>query len=171
MTKYNNFTLDTDTNGIVTLTIDVPNQTMNVWTPDFINEFDSFIDDFNANDEMKGLVVTSGKANAFLAGADLNMMSENNALGKTLTHEAFEESMKLTKALRKMENGGWTTRQIQREGKKAKPAAAAIEGLALGGGLEICLATHQRFVADNPKIKLGLPEVLVGLLPGAGGTP
>ena len=143
---------------------------MNVWTPDFINEFDSFIDDFNANDEMKGLVVTSGKANAFLAGADLNMMSENNALGKTLTHEAFEESMKLTKALRKMENGGWTTRQIQREGKKAKPAAAAIEGLALGGGLEICLATHQRFVADNPKIKLGLPEVLVGLLPGAGGT-
>lgn len=170
MTKYNNFKLDTDSDGIVTMTIDVPNQTMNVWTPDFINEFDAFITDFNTNDDLKGLVLTSGKTNAFLAGADLNMMSENNAAGKTLTKEAFQESMKLTLALRKMENGGWTTRQIQREGKKAKPVAAAIEGLALGGGLEICLASHHRVVADNPKIKLGLPEVLVGLLPGAGGT-
>ena len=168
--SYNNFKLDTDSDGIVTMTIDVPNQTMNVWTPDFINEFDKFIDDYNSNDEMKGLVLTSGKENAFLAGADLNMMSEHNAAGKSLTKEAFQESRKLTLALRKMENGGWTTRQIQREGKKAKPAAAAVEGLALGGGLEICLATHQRFVADNPKIKLGLPEVMVGLLPGAGGT-
>jgi len=168
--SYNNFKLDTDADGIVTMTIDVPNQTMNVWTPDFINEFDKFIDDYNSNDDMKGLVLTSGKKNAFLAGADLNMMSEHNAAGKTLTKEAFQESRKLTLALRKMENGGWTTRQIQREGKKAKPAASAVEGLALGGGLEMCLATHQRFVADNPKIKLGLPEVMVGLLPGAGGT-
>ena len=168
--SYNNFKLDTDSDGIVTMTIDVPNQTMNVWTPDFINEFDKFIDDYNSNDDMKGLVLTSGKKNAFLAGADLNMMSEHNAAGKTLTKEAFQESRKLTLALRKMENGGWTTRQIQREGKKAKPAASAVEGLALGGGLEMCLATHQRFVADNPKIKLGLPEVMVGLLPGAGGT-
>ena len=168
--SYNNFKLDTDADGIVTMTIDVPNQTMNVWTPDFINEFDKFIDDYNSNDDMKGLVLTSGKQNAFLAGADLNMMSEHNAAGKTLTKEAFQESRKLTLALRKMENGGWTTRQIQREGKKAKPAASAVEGLALGGGLEVCLATHQRFVADNPKIKLGLPEVMVGLLPGAGGT-
>ena len=166
--SYNNFKLDTDADGIVTLTIDVPNQTMNVWTPDFINEFDTFIDDFNANEAMKGLVITSGKANAFLAGADLNMMSENS--GAELTKETFEESMKLTKALRKMETGGWTSRQIQREGKKAKPTATAIEGLALGGGLEICLATHYRVASDNPKIKLGLPEVLVGLLPGAGGT-
>ena len=168
--SYNNFKLDTDADGIVTMTIDVPNQTMNVWTPDFINEFDEFIDDYNSNDDMKGLVLTSGKENAFLAGADLNMMSEHNAAGKSLTKEAFQESRKLTLALRKMENGGWTTRQIQREGKKAKPAASAVEGLALGGGLEMCLATHQRFVADNPKIKLGLPEVMVGLLPGAGGT-
>ena len=168
--SYTNFKLDTDADGIVTMTINVPNQTMNVWTPDFINEFDTFIDDFNSNDAMKGLVLTSGKSNAFLAGADLNMMSEHNSAGSSLTAEDFEKSMKLTKALRKMETGGWTTRQIQREGKKAKPAAAAIEGLALGGGLEMCLATHQRFVADNPKIKLGLPEVMVGLLPGAGGT-
>ena len=103
--SYNNFKLDTDSDGIVTMTIDVPNQTMNVWTPDFINEFDKFIDDYNSNDEMKGLVLTSGKENAFLAGADLNMMSEHNAAGKSLTKEAFQESRKLTLALRKMENG------------------------------------------------------------------
>ena len=168
--SYNNFKTKTDKDGIVTLTIDVPNQTMNVWTPDFINEFDAFIDDFNSNDDMKGLVITSGKDNAFLAGADLQMMSENSSAGGELTQADLEEGMKLTKALRKMENGGWTTRQMQREGKKAKPAAAAIEGLALRGGLEICLASHYRVVADNPKIKLGLPEVMVGLLPGAGGT-
>ena len=140
--SYNNFKLDTDADGIVTMTIDVPNQTMNVWTPDFINEFDKFIDDYNSNDDMKGLVLTSGKQNAFLAGADLNMMSEHNAAGKTLTKEAFQESRKLTLALRKMENGGWTTRQIQREGKKAKPAASAVEGLALGGGLEVLSLIH-----------------------------
>jgi len=168
--SYNNFKLDTDADGIVTMTIDVPNQTMNVWTPDFINEFDTFIADFNSNDAMKGLVITSGKANAFLAGADLNMMSGNNDFSGELTKANLQKGMKLTLALRKMETGGWTTRQIQREGKKAKPVAAAIEGLALGGGLEICLASHHRVVADNPKIKLGLPEVLVGLLPGAGGT-
>ena len=61
--SYNNFKTKTDNDGIVTLTIDVPNQTMNVWTPDFINEFDAFIDDFNSNDDMKGLVLTSGKKN------------------------------------------------------------------------------------------------------------
>ncbi len=171
MAKYNNFTLDTDADGIVLLTVDVPNQTMNVWTPEFISEFDTFIDDFNSNDDMKGLVITSGKSNAFLAGADLEMMSKNSTLTDgEITKQDFEDAMVLQRAFRKMENGGHTVRQMQREGKKAKPCAAAIEGLALGGGLEVCLATHHRVVADNPKIKLGLPEVMVGLLPGAGGT-
>ncbi|WP_427451616.1 3-hydroxyacyl-CoA dehydrogenase NAD-binding domain-containing protein [Litorimonas sp. WD9-15] len=171
MAKYNNFTLDTDADGIVLLTVDVPNQTMNVWTPEFISEFDTFIDDFNSNEDMKGLVITSGKSNAFLAGADLEMMSKNSSLTDgEITKQDFEDAMVLQRAFRKMENGGHTVRQMQREGKKAKPCAAAIEGLALGGGLEVCLATHHRVVADNPKIKLGLPEVMVGLLPGAGGT-
>lgn len=171
MSKYKNFTLDTDKDGIVLLTVDVPNQTMNVWTPDFISEFDTFIDDFNSNEAMKGLVITSGKENAFLAGADLEMMSKNSTLTDgEITQQDFEDAMALQRAFRKMENGGHTVRQMQREGKKAKPCAAAIEGLALGGGLEVCLATHYRVAADNPNIKLGLPEVLVGLLPGAGGT-
>ena len=169
--SYQNFKTEIDADGIVLLTIDVPNQTMNVWTPDFIKEFDTFIDDFNSNDEMKGLVLTSGKSNAFLAGADLNMMSADsgNSDGPA-KREDFERAMALQRAFRKMETGGHTPRQMQREGKKAKPCAAAVEGLALGGGLEVTLATHHRVVADNPKIKLGLPEVLVGLLPGAGGT-
>ena len=143
MAKYTNFKLDTDADGIVLLTVDVPNQTMNVWTPDFIKEFDQFIDDFNSNDDMKGLVITSGKDNAFLAGADLEMMSANSTLGdRDITKDDFEEAMTMQRAFRKMENGGHTVRQIQREGKKAKPCAAAVEGLALGGGLEAVSYTH-----------------------------
>jgi len=104
--SYNNFKTKTDKDGIVTLTIDVPNQTMNVWTPDFIEEFDNFITDFNTNDAMKGLVITSGKKNAFMAGADLEMMSANNTAGSEFTKADFEKGMTLTKALRKIENGG-----------------------------------------------------------------
>ena len=165
--SYKNFSLETDKDGIVVATIDVPNQTMNVITPDFIAELVKFADEFNSNDDMKGLVWTSGKDNAFMAGADLTMMS---GLGGPVTKESVEKAMALNKAFRKFESGGHTARQISREGKKAKPVAAAIEGLALGGGLEIALASHYRVVADSPKVKLGLPEVMVGLLPGGGGT-
>src|SRR5690606_11997692 len=69
----------------------------------------------------------------------------------------FEETFRLSGLFRKLETCG-------------KPVAAAINGLALGGGMELALACHYRVVADSPKIQLGLPEVLVGMLPGAGGT-
>lgn len=165
--SYKNFTTEIDSDGIVLATINVPDQTMNVLTPDFIQELIKFADEFNGNDDMKGLVWASAKSNAFMAGADLTMMGD---IGGEITKESLQKGMGLSQAFRKFETGGHTARQISREGKKAKPVAAAIEGLALGGGLEIALASHYRVVADNPKIQLGLPEVLVGLLPGAGGT-
>ncbi|MEP1230604.1 MAG: 3-hydroxyacyl-CoA dehydrogenase NAD-binding domain-containing protein, partial [Litorimonas sp.] len=165
--SYKNFSTEIDADGIVLATIDVPNQTMNVITPDFIEELVTFADEFNSNDDMKGLVWASGKANGFMAGADLTMMS---GISGDVTKDGVEKAKSLSKAFRKFENGGHTARQISREGKKAKPVAAAIEGLALGGGLEIALAAHYRVVADSPAVKLGLPEVLVGLLPGGGGT-
>lgn len=164
---YKSFSIETDADGIAVMTINVPDQTMNVWDRTLLTEFPKFIDDFIADDAMKGLVITSGKENAFLAGADLRMLEEQTP---SLTKAFFDQSMTLTRALRKMESGGHTARQIAKERKKAKPVAAAIEGLALGGGLELALACHYRVVADNPKIQLGLPEVMVGLLPGAGGT-
>jgi len=164
---YKSFKIDIDADGIAVMTIDVPNQTMNVWDENLITEFPKFIDTFVSDDDIKGLVIASGKKNAFLAGADLRMLEEQTP---SRTKEFFEQSMMLTRALRKMESGGHSPRQIAKEGKKAKPVAVALEGLALGGGLELALACHYRVVADNPKIQLGLPEVLVGLLPGAGGT-
>ncbi len=167
MSEFKTFTLDLDADGILLMTIDVPNQGMNVWDENLISEFPKFVDRLIEDDDVKGAVICSGRKNAFLAGADLRMLEgRTGALDKA----AFEEGMSLTRLFRRMETGGHTARQIQREGKKAKPVACAIEGLALGGGLEVALACHYRVVADNPKIQLGLPEVLVGLLPGAGGT-
>lgn len=165
---YKNFTLDIDKAGIVLASINVPDQSMNVWTADFISECTAFIEDFISNDAMKGLVWTSSRDNAFLAGADLRMIEGRSG---ELSKEAFEnEGMALTRLFRRMETSGHSPRAMAREGKKAKPVAAAINGLALGGGLELCLACHYRVAENNPRIQLGLPEVLVGLLPGAGGT-
>ncbi len=164
---YKTFTVDIDADGIALVTIDVPGQTMNVWDEALMAEFPKFVEELNSNDAIKGAVICSGKKNAFLAGADLRMLEGRST---DLTKESFEQAFALNKCLRAMETGGHTAKQIAKEGKKAKPVACALEGLALGGGLELALACHYRVVADNPKIKLGLPEVMVGLLPGGGGT-
>lgn len=166
--SYKSFTVDVDGDGIALVTIDVPNQGMNVWDEVLMSEFPLFVEDFLTNEDMKGAVICSGRSNAFLAGADLRMLGGRREV--KLDKESFEGGMSLSRILRKMETGGYTPKQIAKEGKKAKPVACALEGLALGGGLELALACHYRVVADNPKIQLGLPEVLVGLLPGAGGT-
>ena len=104
---------------------------------------------------MTGIVITSGKK-AFIAGADIKDMV--TAYDRGMTHkEAYEFSHELNQVLRKMETCG-------------KPVAAAINGLALGGGLEVCLACHYRVLASDTGAVLGFPEVNIGLLPGAGGT-
>lgn len=167
MSKYTTFSVETDSDGIAVLKIDVPNQGMNVWDEALMAEFPKFVDEFIASDDMKGLVIASGRANGFMAGADLRMLEKQTG---ELTKETFNDAMTLNGALRKLETGGHTDRQIAREGKKAKPVAVALEGLALGGGLELALACHYRVAADSKKVQLGLPEVLVGLLPGGGGT-
>ncbi|GLQ20182.1 3-hydroxyacyl-CoA dehydrogenase NAD-binding domain-containing protein [Algimonas porphyrae] len=167
MADYTTFSVETDADGIALMTIDVPNQGMNVIDENFMAEMPRFFDAFIASETMTGLVIASGRKNAFMAGADLRMLEKQDG---TLDKAAFEAGMTLNRAFRKLETGGHTDREIQREGKKAKPVAVALEGLALGGGLELALAGHYRVVADSPKVKLGLPEVLVGLLPGGGGT-
>ncbi len=167
MADYKTFSVETDSDGIAVMTIDVPNQGMNVWDEHLMREFPDFVDAFVSDDSMKGLVIASGRDNAFMAGADLRMLEKQSG---DLDKEAFENGMTLNRAFRKLEKGGHTSREIAREGKTAKPVAVALEGLALGGGLELALAGHYRVAADSPKVKLGLPEVLVGLLPGGGGT-
>ncbi len=157
-----NFKWDQDANGIVTLFWDVPGRTMNVLTNSAVAELTQVAETVAADASIKGLIITSGKANAFCAGAALDEMEGNASGTKTVSPEEamaarYQGVMRFHTAMRKLETCG-------------KPVAAAINGLALGGGLEVTLACHYRVVADNPKLQLGLPEAKVGLLPGGGGT-
>ena len=161
---YKSFTVEIDADGIALVTINVPDQTMNVWDETLIAEFPKFVEELHSNDAITGAVIASGKDNAFLAGADLRMM-ENMKPGKTKAD--FDAAFSLSGILRSMETGGHSPRAIAKEGKKAKPVACALEGLALGGGLELAMACHYRVSSSNPKIKFGLPEALVGLCPAA----
>jgi len=158
-----NIRVDTDADGIVTLTWDMPGRSMNVLSEGSISEYVAAVDKAIADPSVKGVVVTSGKS-AFIAGADLSMLQkqtgEASKPGATPEQGAkaiFDNLMQFNLALRRIEKGG-------------KPFVAAINGLALGGGLEVCLACHYRVVADDPRIQLGLVESKVGLMPGAGGT-
>jgi 3-hydroxyacyl-CoA dehydrogenase / enoyl-CoA hydratase / 3-hydroxybutyryl-CoA epimerase len=151
----------TDADGILTLTWDMPGRSMNVLSADSIAEFEAAVVKAVADPAVKGVVVTSGKP-AFIAGADLSMMESDTAGAAAQTKEqalkkSYDAMMRLNKMMRTMETG-------------KKPFVAAINGTAMGGGLEVCLACHHRIAADDPKIQLGLPESKVGLMPGAGGT-
>ena len=151
---------DRDADGILTLTIDLPGQSMNVITPEFTADLASAIETIKSDATIKGVVVTSGKASGFMAGADLKGMGDlmgGGESGPSKVKVAFDNVWRLNSLFRSLETCG-------------KPVAAAINGLALGGGLELALACHYRVCSDNPKVALGLPEILVGLFPGAGGT-
>ena len=151
-----------DADGILLLTIDCPGLSMNVITAEVQRDLAAAIVRLKTDDAVKGAVLTSGKPSGFMAGADLKGMGAmfgGGALpeGKSRVAALFDSVFSLNKLLRDLETCG-------------KPVAAAVNGLALGGGLEFILACHYRVVADNPKITLGLPEIMVGLFPGAGGT-
>jgi 3-hydroxyacyl-CoA dehydrogenase / enoyl-CoA hydratase / 3-hydroxybutyryl-CoA epimerase len=142
--------------GIALITIDIPNRPMNVLTPELQSELLAAVERVVASPEISGAIITSGKSNAFVAGADLKFLVTAYERGVTPSVGAGW-SKALSSIFRRLETCG-------------KPIAAAINGLALGGGLELTLACHYRVLADNPKSVVGLPEVTVGLLPGAGGT-
>ena len=144
-----------DQDGIALLTIDLPGKSMNVLTPELMADLAELTTRAAEDDDVKGLVLTSGKK-AFIAGADIKDLVTAYDRGIT-QKEAAEFSFELNKTLRGMETCG-------------KPLAVAITGLALGGGLEVCLACHYRVLASDTGAVLGFPEVNIGLLPGAGGT-
>jgi len=144
-----------DQDGIALLTIDLPGMPMNVLTPELMEDLTTLTQKAAADETVRGIVITSGKK-AFIAGADIKDMV--TAYDRGISHkEAAEFSYELNATLRKMETCG-------------KPVAIAINGLALGGGLEVCLAGHYRVLANDAGAVLGFPEVNIGLLPGAGGT-
>ncbi|HET7153834.1 MAG TPA: enoyl-CoA hydratase-related protein [Hyphomicrobiaceae bacterium] len=142
--------------GVALLIIDVPGRSMNVFTPGFTADLESLIAQIAERADIRGAVVTSGKSNAFMAGADLTDFVGVHARGLSPA-EAAAMVAPSAKALRALERCG-------------KPVVAAINGLALGGGFELCLACHHRVLLEERRVVVGLPEVSVGLLPGGGGT-
>jgi len=137
--------------------LDNPHKSTNTIDQAFLDDLEACITRLQSEEGTRGAVITSAKA-LFLAGADLNDLERNDeAMRKLPPAEMFEKMFTLSRLLRKLETCG-------------KPVACAINGTAMGGGLEIALACHQRFVADIPGLQLGLPEVQIGLLPAGGGT-
>ena len=160
-----NFKLDVDGDGIAVITWDMADRSMNVITTEVIEELGTLVDKVAADSAIKGAVATSGK-DAFCGGADLTMLEGMGAvfanLVRTKGEEAaaafvFDESRKLSQVYRRLETSG-------------KPWVCALNGTAMGGGFEFALACHYRVATDNPRTRLGLPEIKVGLFPGAGGT-
>jgi len=160
-----NFQLDKDEDGILLVTFDMPGRSMNVLNMSSMGEIAELTDMIKTDESITGAVITSGKK-AFCAGADLEEMGGNLEGARASMAKdpegakkaLFENVYRLNQLFRDLETCG-------------KPVAAALNGLALGGGFEFVMACTGRFVAnDNKTAKVGLPEALIGLLPGAGGT-
>ena len=160
-----NFKLETDSDGIALITWDMPGRSMNVLDGEVLAELSDLVEKTTADTAVKGVVITSGK-DSFCAGADLNVLQSLSVLyAKALkakgeegaAKEFFEESRKASLLYRRLETCG-------------KPWVCALNGTAMGGGFELALACHYRVAAANPKTRVGLPEIKVGLFPGAGGT-
>ena len=164
MTDYKNFTVDTDADGIALVTWDMPDRSMNVFTEEVMDELDKIIDQVVADEAIKGAVITSGK-DSFSGGADLTMLQRM----LKLFHE--EEAKDHDKAIKMLFDGAgrmsWLWRKLETCGK---PWVSAINGTCMGGAFELSLACHGRVAADSEKVKMALPEVKVGIFPGAGGT-
>ncbi|WP_414475795.1 FAD-dependent oxidoreductase [Microvirga sp. M2] len=165
MTNFTNFRFEVDADGLALATWDMKDRSMNVITTQVIDELSRIIETVASDETIKGCVITSGKE-AFSGGADLNRLQASNAeymrVAKEEGEEAansflFEESRKLSLLYRRLETCG-------------KPFAAAIHGVCLGGAFELALACHFRVLSDADATRVGLPEVKVGLFPGAGGT-
>ena len=162
---YKNFKVETDADGIALVTWDIPGKSMNVLDETTGAELAAIVDATTKDAAIKGVVITSGK-DTFSGGADLTMLEGMNrtyvemlkAKGEEAANKyVFDEVAKLSQNLRKIETSG-------------KPWVAAINGLAFGGAFELTLACHYRVASENPKTRLGLPEIKVGLFPGGGGT-
>lgn len=151
----NTLKIEVGQDGVALITIDLPDRPFNVFTAAFVAELAAAVEQVLSSDTIKGAIITSGKS-SFFTGADLKDMVGAFDRGLTAT-EAIDLFKSERETMRRMETGG-------------KPFAAAINGLALGGGLELCLACHYRVLIDNPTAQVGLPEVNVGLLPAGGGT-
>ncbi len=146
------FTLEKHNEGIAILTMDIPGETMNTLKSEFGHEITSVLEQIESDADIKGVVLTSGKPDSFVAGADISMLA---------ACESEKDAQQLSTQGQQL---------FDRISNSSKTFVAAIHGPALGGGLELALACDYRVCSDSDKTQLGLPEVQLGLLPGSGGT-
>ena len=156
------FAIEAQPNGLVHLVFDCPGKSMNVFSNKAIHELGAFAEWLHRADDVRGVVVRSGKTTGFCAGADLTELgvAYDMIVAAPVADRfdiAFNHFFPLSHAIRRLESAG-------------KPVAAAIAGVALGGGCELALGAHYRIATDSRRTMMGLPECAVGLLPGAGGT-
>ena len=164
MTTYTNFTLDNDADGIALIAWDMPGKSMNVFTSDVLTELAAIVEAVTADSAVKGVVFTSGKA-SFSGGADLSMIKsmfgfyhqEKEKSPDTAAQKLFDLVGRMTGLFRRIETSG-------------KPWVSAINGTCMGGAFELSLACHGRVASSAKGVKIALPEVKVGIFPGAGGT-
>ena len=158
-----NFRFETDSDGIALATWDMPGRSMNVITPEVMDEIGQIVDKISSDAAIKGAVIAFAKG---VGGADLTFLKSAGdefarrakAEGKDAAMRAFvETTTNLNRVFRRLETCG-------------KPVAAAISAACMGGGFELTLACHYRIAADDEKTRVGLPEIKVGLFPGGGGT-
>jgi 3-hydroxyacyl-CoA dehydrogenase / enoyl-CoA hydratase / 3-hydroxybutyryl-CoA epimerase len=147
------FRVETDDDGVATLTLEMADKPVNVFTQGSLEAFEAAVTSLIDDEAVKAVIIASAKP-VFHVGADLAMAQEMSARAAP---ELFTDIMRINSLFRRIETGGTTF-------------VAAINGHALGGGLELALACHARIVANNDRLQLGLPEAKVGLMPGFGGT-
>ncbi|MER8461619.1 3-hydroxyacyl-CoA dehydrogenase NAD-binding domain-containing protein [Mesorhizobium sp. M1396] len=162
--SYTNFTLDVDADGIALVTWDMPGRSMNVFTEEAMRELNAIVDHVTGDAAIKGAVITSGK-DTFSGGADITLLQK---MLTTFAAEKGKDAEKATKAL--FDNAGIMTGLFRKLETCGKPWVSAINGTCMGGAFELSLACHGRVAADSDKVKMALPEVKIGIFPGAGGT-
>ena len=161
------FTYSVDADGVATITWDTQGKSMNVMNQQGFLDLEKHIDAALADEKVKGVIITSGKEGSFAGGMDLNIIAKmKESAGDDPARGLFEGVMGMHAILRKIERAGTDPKTL----KGGKPIVAALPGTALGIGFEIPLSCHRIIAADNPKAKIGLPEIMVGIFPGAGGT-
>ncbi|MBA4187329.1 MAG: hypothetical protein C0467_04840 [Planctomycetaceae bacterium] len=146
--------LITHPDSVAVLTFDQPGSKANVLTADLWTELETVLDSLAARTDLRGLVLMSAKPGIFIAGADLNLLVNAPGPNDPAVRSFIEQGLRVLEKLEAL----------------PFPTCAAIDGAALGGGLEVALACDHRICGRNPKVRLGLPEVTLGLIPGWGGT-
>jgi 3-hydroxyacyl-CoA dehydrogenase/enoyl-CoA hydratase/3-hydroxybutyryl-CoA epimerase len=161
---YKNFTVETDADGIALVTWDMPGKSMNVFTQEVMDEIEAIVDATVADAAVKGVLFASGKSQ-FSGGADITML---NAISRAMDEGRATDPAGATKRL--FDAAGrmsWLWRKIETNGK---PWVAAINGTCMGGATELAMSCHARVASNSKSVKIALPEVKIGIFPGAGGT-